>query len=230
MSDLLSQRQFEEAGVNDDQAAVNAAILADRLNSHNSTVGIVESFDSEKQTAVVRPVVKRYFRNGGWKPLPKLLDVPVMFPRGGGFVLTFPVSKGDECVLWFADRAIDSWFSKGGVQEPTTFRSHDMSDAYASVGISSLPNKVEDFNGDAVELRRLDGAAKVQISGHDISVKSDSGTIEVASGSGTIKLNAPSGATHTINGVLNGSHPCPVIGMAHGMLGAPCARVLAGST
>jgi hypothetical protein len=158
------------------------------------------------------------------------MDVPVMFPRGGGFVLTFPVEKGDECAVWFAERAIDEWHKAGGVQEPGTFRTHDMSDAFAQVGISSIPRAVSNFNGRSVELRRLDGEAKVQIDGKDINVTSSTGDVSISSSVGTIKLNAPAGANPIVNGVLNGSHPCPILGAVHGAFGPPCQRVLAGNT
>jgi hypothetical protein len=36
--------------------------------------------------------------------LPILINVPVQFPRGGCFLLTFPVTKGDECLIMFAER------------------------------------------------------------------------------------------------------------------------------
>jgi hypothetical protein len=66
------------------------------VDLHTSGPGIIQSFDAGKQTAVVAPVVEKWFRGKGFKPLPPLVDVPVQFPGGGGFVLTFPVAKGDE--------------------------------------------------------------------------------------------------------------------------------------
>lgn len=50
--------------------------------------------------------------------LPILPDVPVVFPGGGGFALTFPVAAGDECLVVFASRCIDAWWQSGGVGEP----------------------------------------------------------------------------------------------------------------
>jgi hypothetical protein len=228
---LFEQRQFEEAAADDEAAATRAHVEAAVVDIHTSGPGIVQSFDATKQTAVVKPVVQKFFRGHGFKPLPPLMDVPVQFPRGGGFVLTFPVKAGDECLLVFAERAIDHWHAMGGVQPPSDFRTHSLSDAFAIMGVSSLPNVVPDFNASAVELRSLDGAAKVQIDGGgNIAVQSDQGDIAVTTSVGTIKLNAPPGATPVINGVLNGSHPCPVLGAPHGSFGPPCARVLAGST
>ena len=232
--DLLDQWQYEEAASDDPEAATRAAVDAKVVNLHTILPGKIVSFDGAKQTAVVRPGIKRYFRGQGWKTLPDLMDVPVVFPRGGDFVLTFPVRAGDECQISFSERAIDTWFASGGEQVPHSYRTHDLSDAFAQVGISSIPNVVKDFNSDAVELRRLDGNAKIQINGQDIAITSGSGDISVSSSAGTIKLNAPPGATPLMNGVLLGSCPCPLMppGTTHGSFAALgiSQHVLVGST
>lgn len=234
--DLLSRKQFEEAASGDPDAAIRAHIQGSRLDTHTSLPGIVQSFDAGKQTAVVRPAVQRFFRGQGFKPLPQLFDVPIQFPRGGGFVLTFPVAKGDECIIQFAERAIDNWHAKGGVQEPSEFRTHDLSDACAIVGVSSLPNVVQDFNGSAVELRSLDGKAVVSIdSSGNIKASAADGNIEVSSTTGKITLNVPGGssaAVQMVTGILTGATLCPVLGATHGSFGGPgvCARVHAGGT
>jgi hypothetical protein len=231
MSDLFEARQYIEAASDDEGASARAEVESAVLDVHTSGPGIIVSFNKDEQTAVVQPAIHKFFRGQGFKPMPKLMDVPVQFPRGGGFVLTFPVEPGDECLITFAERSIDNWHQNGGTQPPSDYRTHSLSDAFATVGVSSIPKAVKDFNADAVELRSLDGKAKVQI-GKDkaISVSSETGDITVSSSVGMVKLNAPPGATALTNGVLNASHPCPILGALHGVLGPPCARVLAGNT
>ena len=75
---------------------------------HTSMPGIIESFDPVTQTASIQPTIKRVFitREGITETLtlsnlPLLINVPVQFPRGGGSSLTFPVTKGDECLIRF---------------------------------------------------------------------------------------------------------------------------------
>lgn len=217
--DLETRRQFEEAGSNDEAAAMRAHVEAGILDVHTSGPGIVQSFDADKQTAVVKPVVEKFFRGQGFKPLPALMDVPVQFPRGGGFVLTFPVAKGDECLLVFAERAIDHWHAKGGVQPPSDFRTHSLSDAFAIMGVSSIPKAVSNFNASAVELRSLNGAAKVQIDGGgNIAIESTGGSVTVQSG-GLVKLNASPAAVPATDGVLTASLMCPVLKAPHGTFG-----------
>ena len=68
--------------------------------------------------------------------------MPVVFPGGGGFALTFPVAAGDECLVVFASRCIDAWWQSGGVGEPMEPRMHDLSDGFALIGVRSQPAHV----------------------------------------------------------------------------------------
>ena len=137
--------------------------------------GIIQSFNPDAVTAEVQPAVKSVQRNNDGetttRDYPLLVDVPVLFPRGGGATLTFPVNVGDECLVIFADRAIDFWWQNGGVQEPVDFRMHGFSDAFAIVGPQSQAQKIHNISTSAVQLRTDDGEAFIAIntSDHDIT-------------------------------------------------------------
>lgn len=150
--------------------------LAEVLASERQTINeqfrvalpaIIQSFDPEAVTAVVQPAIRYIERdndgNKSTKDYPLLVDVPVVFPRGGGCTLTFPVKEGDECLVIFADRCIDFWWQSGGIQEPVDGRMHDLSDAFAIVGPQSQAKKISGINTSAVELRSDDGAAKLSL-------------------------------------------------------------------
>jgi hypothetical protein len=64
---------------------------------------------------------------------------PVTFTQGGQFVITHPVSKGDEGIVIFADRCIDSWWDKGDVQAEPYIRRHHLSDGMYLPGVRSCP-------------------------------------------------------------------------------------------
>lgn len=137
---------------------------------HTSMPGIIQSFDAEKQTASVQPAIRRIFisRQGDDEilaphDLPILINVPVQFPRGGGFSLTFPVKKGDECLLVFAERSLDQWHKFGGVRDPGARRFHSLSDATAFVGVSSIPNKVLNYDPINTQLKKDDGSALLSV-------------------------------------------------------------------
>ncbi|MBS0878001.1 MULTISPECIES: Gp138 family membrane-puncturing spike protein [unclassified Tatumella] len=129
--------------------------------------GIIQSFDAEAVTAVIQPAIRYIERdnngNQTTSDYPLLVDVPVVFPRGGGCTLTFPVKEGDECLVIFADRCIDFWWQSGGVQEPADGRMHDLSDAFAIVGPQSQSKKISGISTTATQLRSDDGATSLSL-------------------------------------------------------------------
>lgn len=94
------------------------------LSLHCALPGIVESFDADSVTAVIRPAVK----SSAGIALPFLYDVPVFMP------VPFEVNPGDACLLVFADCDIDAWFETGEAVVPVSGRQHSLSDAFAFVG------------------------------------------------------------------------------------------------
>ncbi|MEI2684616.1 Gp138 family membrane-puncturing spike protein [Erwinia aphidicola] len=174
-----------------------------------SIPGIIQSFDPETVTCVVQPAIKGAVPNDSGVPVSSdmtlLMDVPVMFPRGGGCTLTFPIKPGDECLVIFADRCIDFWWQSGGVQEPADDRQHDLSDAFAIVGPQSQAKKISGISMSGAQLRTDDGAAFVEVAaGHAITVQTP-GKL-TASAQGGAEITAPEivlNGNVTINGNLS---------------------------
>lgn len=125
----------------DRQAQINDTLM----DLHTAMPAIIISYNHENRTVKAQPAIKRVFSDGfgvvGAINLPPCIDVPVVFPSGGGYELTFPVKAGDECLLVFAERCIDGWYSSGDTSPPMDYRHHDLSDAFAIVGVKSLANK-----------------------------------------------------------------------------------------
>ncbi|HHD2873261.1 TPA: Gp138 family membrane-puncturing spike protein, partial [Klebsiella pneumoniae] len=166
-----------------------------------SMPGIIQSFDPDAVTAVVQPAIKGAEKDESGAEvsvnLPLLVDVPVLFPRGGGCTLTFPVEAGDECLVIFADRCIDFWWQSGGVQEPVDGRMHDLSDAFCIVGPQSQAKKIGGISTTGAQLRTDDGSAFIEVAaGGDIT----------ATTAGSATINAPEivlNGNVTINGNLS---------------------------
>lgn len=178
------------------EVAFDEQLKSKLVNLHTLLPGVIHSFDPVKQTAQVQPCIKRIFIDKGPVNLPMCVDVPVEFPGGGGYFLTFPVKAGDECVLAFSERAIDFWYQNGGIQLPSEYRLHDLSDAIARVGLNSQPNKITSFNVTGTELRNRSRTMRVTMG--------DNNTIEnVVPGGSTLLANG----TFTINAnlVINGT-------------------------
>ncbi|MDQ7851875.1 Gp138 family membrane-puncturing spike protein [Klebsiella michiganensis] len=129
--------------------------------------GIIQSFDPDAVTAVVQPAIRYIERdndgNTSTQDYPLLVDVPVIFPRGGGCTLTFPVKEGDECLVIFADRCIDFWWQSGGIQEPVDGRMHDLSDAFCIAGPQSQAKKISGISTTAAQFRSDDGSTYFEL-------------------------------------------------------------------
>lgn len=141
-----------------------------------SMPGIIQSFDPIEQTVTVQPAIKeRIIDNDGTIQivnLPLLLDVPLVFPRAGGFVLTMPVQQGDECLVVFADMCIDAWWSQGGVQVQAEKRRHDLSDAFAILGTWSQSRRISDYSTISAQLRSENGSSLIDINPDEINITS----------------------------------------------------------
>lgn len=130
------------------------------LNCHH--IGTIQSFDSDLQTATATiNYTKNYFTyNASSKqyepqsvPYPTLIDCPVVFLGGGHGALTFPVSKGDECLILFNDRDMNNWFDGNNNAPPLTPRLHSISDGIIIVGPRSFSESLSNFDATRACLR-----------------------------------------------------------------------------
>lgn len=127
----------------DPEEVIRRAIEARLSRVWTAIPGIVQSFNRAKLTIEVQPTINGRLKStaGVWSsfPLPKLVDVPVVFPSGGGVSLVFDLAAGDEVLVIFSSRCIDDWWAQGGVGDPTEFRMHNISDGMAIPGLHSVP-------------------------------------------------------------------------------------------
>ncbi|MDR1979781.1 MAG: hypothetical protein LBQ42_13680 [Synergistaceae bacterium] len=152
--------------------------------------GIIQSYDPNAITVTVQAAGKEPIRKSDGTfdsaELPLMVDVPVFFPRGGDFTLTFPIRKGDECIVVFADRCFDAWHQSGGIQEAVETRLHDLSNAFAIVGPFSQvmkitpPYSVASPHIHNVQLRHNDGDCWMEITPEkDINMKCRNMTFDI---------------------------------------------------
>lgn len=187
-------------------------ILQDVLDSWQSKLwtaipGQIISFNAELQTAVVQVVLQMPVTDSAGKmsnvSISPLADVLVYFPSGGGFTLTFPVQSGDECLVVFSTRCIDSWWQTAQVSPLADFRKHDLSDGIAFVGIRSKPKVLANVSTTATQLRADDGSALIEVGEGGIKVLVPNGSVLVQASTATITASA--GATINANTQINGN-------------------------
>lgn len=166
--------------------------------------GIIQSFDATEQTVTVQCAIREKINMDGnlsWQEIPLLLDVPIIFPRAGNYILTMPIQAGDECLVVFGDSCMDAWWQSGGVQNQIDCRRHDLSDGYAIVGLYSQPRRITNYSTNTAQLRNISGSAYVELSGNDVNIVGGNVTISATSvtigGSTTIDGRGFMGHTHT---------------------------------
>lgn len=120
--------------------AVRSAVHAGAAQLHVALPAIIQAYHPAEQTVDVQPSLKlaRELEDDtiAAEAVPTIYRVPVQFPGGGGYVLTFPVAVGDACLLVFTDRSLDNWMGQSGqVVDPVDLRLHDLSDAVALLGV-----------------------------------------------------------------------------------------------
>lgn len=117
----------------------------------------VEAQPTIQGVVTVKDTPPKYFN------LPKLVDVPVLFQRGGGYTFTFPIVVGDECLVIFASREIDGWWQSGQISPPSDLRMHDLSDGFALVGPFSQKTKITNVSTTTAQMRSDDGTLLVEL-------------------------------------------------------------------
>jgi hypothetical protein len=84
---------------------------------HTSVPATVTGYLPLLQVATCQPVVEG---------MPEIPDVPVCWPRGGGYGLHMPLEAGDTVLLVFAEQDFGPWRLTGSAQAPALLRRHGL--------------------------------------------------------------------------------------------------------
>lgn len=175
-----------EERLNDPEESLRLALESQQAQIWTALPGIVSGVDLAKQTVSVQPSVQGSVSDAQGNVsnvnLPVLVDVPIVWPRAGGFALTFPIKAGDEVLVVFSSRCIDSWWQSGGVGVAAEARMHDLSDGFAVLAPTSQGKKLSNVSSSNVQLRDEAGTTYVEIA--------PGGKIKLL-GATSIDLNAP---------------------------------------
>lgn len=131
--------------------------------------GRIESYDADSQTVNVQPMVQTAFvaeDNQEVTEVPAIIQkVPVMFPRGGGMRLTWPIEKGDFCLLVTCERSIDIYTDGDGGQpvDPIDVRMHDATDSVAFMGFYPFQKPIPEIESANLVIGEEEGGLQVHI-------------------------------------------------------------------
>ncbi len=196
---------------------MRAAVLGFLAGVWTALPGIVISFNAARGTVDVQPAIQGRVTdqkgNETWQQIKRIRDCPVVFYHAGNLALTLPLAAGDEVLLIFSARCIDSWFQSGGVQIQSELRMHDLSDGFAIPGPFSLPNVLSSISTTAAQLRTKDGSAYIELTPAGVvNIKAPGGvningaTVVTGSvnASGDVQGNGHSLSGHIHGGVQSG--------------------------
>jgi len=153
--------------LDDLEEAIRRSATAQQAQLWTALPGIVTAVDLYSQTLSVQPAIQAKVTDEKGDVLdvnlPLLVDVPIVWPRAGGFALTLPVAVDDEILVIFASRCIDSWWQSGGIGAQAELRMHDLSDGFAVLAPTSQVKKLSNVSPTNVQLRNEAGDTFLEI-------------------------------------------------------------------
>lgn len=122
------------------RTAVSMAGNKNALDFNCMRIGIVQEFYAEDLTVSVLIANKKDNRinNNGTQQTRDYALIRAKVCYCNPYVIC-PINVGDECVILFNDRELESWFINGEVNPIAYPRMHDLTDAVAIFGIRSIP-------------------------------------------------------------------------------------------
>lgn len=155
--------------LNDPEQALRLALDDRQASTWTAIPGIVQSVDFSEMTCSVQPSIQGtiYLDDGTIQNVnyPLLIHVPIIFPSAGGFTITLPLAQGDEVLVIFSSRCIDSWWQNGGYKNVAMEdRMHDLSDGFAIPGPKSQPKKISGISSTGAQIRNDAGTSYIEIS------------------------------------------------------------------
>lgn len=153
---------------------------------HTCAPARVVAFDAAKNQVTVQPLFLRVFVDAAGEetiiPAPIQPGVPVLFPRGGGFAITWDLVPGDIVMLLAAERSIDLWARDGGMVDPKPRRKHDQSDVIAIPGVAPEVSAIAGIAPNELRLGSEDGSAEIRINRANGKIQVTGLTVELAGG------------------------------------------------
>lgn len=182
---MIFKNKLTEYG-NNGLASNIDTLIDDRLDKLNCVrIGIVEEYYPEDRTAKVNLVNMIYdgiTEQGIQKTkTPAPLFPRVMFIGTPDNGIDYKVQQGDEVLVFFCDREIESWWLSGNTSQLNYFRTHHMSDCIALAGIRSQPLTTPTNN----DLNITSNGMGINISANSINIKADT----------EVKIESPSVST-----------------------------------
>lgn len=114
--------------------AIDSHIERFKNNLKTQTVGKivkVNYIDDYIESVTVKPYVNTVYKDGLVMEKASCFRVPLIFPSGGGGLISFPVQVGDPVLLMFCHEDIEAYMDTGSISDPHTLRKFTSNDVVA---------------------------------------------------------------------------------------------------
>lgn len=133
---------------------------------HTAIPAKVTAYYASTQTVDAQPVVKSRLvdpkGNSLVRDYPPLPNIPVAFPRAGGYFLSLPIAVGDTVLVVFCEQSLDLWRETGTITTPAANVRHGLGGAIAIPGIAPKTSPLADASGSTMRLGN-DGGPVLEI-------------------------------------------------------------------
>lgn len=161
-------------------------------NIYVSIPGIIETYNQSTKRCRVKPAINIRLTNGDTDLPASIINVPVVWPSGGGFSLLSPLPAGSPVEIQFSQRGITK-FKETFSQEDPGNGMFDKEDAYVIPGYGAL--SVTPATAGGISLQAEDGSNYIYVENGAIKIKSTGPvTVEAAT---DINITASSSITIT---------------------------------
>lgn len=178
------------------------------LDLHTAMPCRVLAYDASAQTVDVRPQIGHVVQVDGepvTETLPDLYGIPVAFPRGGGFHVSFPMAVDDYVLVVFSEEPTITWRAKAREVDPGIRDRHGLNGAFAMPMGYPDSGALDDASASNLAIG-LDGDnAQIHITPSGSVLIGADATKKAARVGDTVQVTIPPGSflTAATGGVLN---------------------------
>lgn len=120
---------------------------------------IVIAYDPATQTATVQPAANDRMRSGEFVPKGPTPPLPVAFPEGGGWSISWALLPSDRVLLLVGDRDAAGFRTLGSGYNPASARMHNVTDAFVWPGAGPSPDPITGLSPTDLIIRGPGGIA-----------------------------------------------------------------------
>ncbi len=139
---------------------------------HTAIPGKIQSYEAPSKKAEVALMMKQKYQDREL-PYPVVSGVPVIFPGSADAQVSFPLKKGDGCLLICSERSLDEYLASGRAEVPADSRRFSLTDAVCVPGLFSFSSPGLPGATDRLQIKYKDAELALTDAG-EITLNGDS--------------------------------------------------------